>query len=61
MEQLMTLGVESRDQNSAAKSLTALKVELVEERATRVKAQAETNTLAHVVEDLKKIADRFAA
>jgi hypothetical protein len=59
MEQLMALGIEPGEQDSADKSLAALKSELVEEKAARVKAQTEVETLALAVEDLKKIADRF--
>jgi hypothetical protein len=36
-------------------------LELAEEKATREKAQAEAETLARVVEDLKKLVDRFVA
>jgi chromosome segregation ATPase len=60
MEQLTILSVKPRDQDSAAKSLTALKSELEEEKAAREKAQVEVETLAWVVDDLKKSADRFA-
>jgi chromosome segregation ATPase len=59
MEQLMALGIEPGEQDSADKSLAALKSELVEEKAARAKAQTEVETLALAVEDLKKIADRF--
>jgi hypothetical protein len=40
MKQLTTLSVEHGDPDSAASSLATLKSELVEEKATRVKAQA---------------------
>jgi chromosome segregation ATPase len=60
MEQLTILSVEPRDQDSAAKSLTALKSELEEEKAAQEKAQVEVEALAWVVDDLKKSADRFA-
>jgi chromosome segregation ATPase len=60
MEQLTILSVEPRDQDSAAKSLTTLKSELEEEKAAQEKAQVEVETLAWVVDDLKKSADRFA-
>jgi chromosome segregation ATPase len=61
MEQLMALGVEPGDQNLATKSLAALKAELVEEKAGREKAQAEVETLARAVVDLKNSVDKFAA
>jgi signal transduction histidine kinase len=61
MEQLTTLNAEPEDHDSVAKSLAALKLELAEEKATREKAQAEAETLARVVEDLKKLVGRFAA
>jgi uncharacterized coiled-coil protein SlyX len=35
--------------------------ELAEEKVVQEKAQTETETLDRVVEDLKKLADRFAA
>jgi uncharacterized coiled-coil protein SlyX len=38
-----------------------LENELAEEKATRVKAQADAETLAQAVEDLKKMVDRFTA
>jgi hypothetical protein len=40
MKQLTTLSVEHGDPDLAASSLAALKSELVEEKATRVKARA---------------------
>jgi hypothetical protein len=61
MEQLMALDVEPADQDLVTKSLATLKVELVEEKATREKAQTKAETLARVVENLKKIGNRFAA
>jgi chromosome segregation ATPase len=60
MEQLTTLVVQPRDQDLAAKSLATLKVELMEEKAAREKAQAKNKTLAQAVEDLKKTANKFA-
>jgi hypothetical protein len=59
MEHLMALSIDLGDQGSATKSLTALKFELAEEKAAREKAQSEVETLARVVEDLKKSVDRF--
>jgi hypothetical protein len=61
MEQLTTLDVELGDQDSAIKLFATLKNELAEEKAARVKAQADAETLAREVEDLKKMVDRFAA
>jgi chromosome segregation ATPase len=61
MEQLMALGVEIGDLDSTAKSLAALKTEMAEEKAARVKTEVEADTLARAVEDLKKMTDRFAA
>jgi chromosome segregation ATPase len=60
VEQLTPLGVKPGDQDSATRSLTALKTELAEEKAAREKAQAKTETLAWAVEGLKKSTDRFA-
>jgi hypothetical protein len=59
-EQLTALGIEPGDQDLAANSLAALKSELAEEKVACKKAQAEAETPARAVEDLKKIADRFA-
>jgi chromosome segregation ATPase len=61
MEQLLALSVKPGDQDSAAKSLVALKTKLAEEKDAREKVQSENETLARVVDDLKKSADRFAA
>jgi chromosome segregation ATPase len=61
MEQLLALSVKPGDQDSAAKSLVALKTKLAEEKDAREKVQSENETLAPVVDDLKKSADRFAA
>jgi chromosome segregation ATPase len=44
----------------AAKSVAAMKAELAEEKVTRAKVQAKTETVARKVEDLKKMPDRFA-
>jgi chromosome segregation ATPase len=60
MEQLLALSVKPGDQDSAAKSLVALKTKLAEEKDAREKVQSENETLARVVDDLKKSADRFA-
>jgi predicted nucleic acid-binding Zn-ribbon protein len=38
-----------------------MKIELVEEKVMREKAQCENETLAHAVDDLKKSADGFVA
>jgi chromosome segregation ATPase len=56
----LALGVEPGDQDSAVKYLAALKAELAQGKAAREKAQAENETLARAVDDLKKSADRFA-
>jgi chromosome segregation ATPase len=61
MEHLLALDVKPGDQDSAIRSLAALKTELAEERAVREKAQAKNETLTHVIDDLKKSMDRFAA
>jgi hypothetical protein len=58
MEQLTTLSVELGDKDSAARSLAALKSELAEEKA---QAEAEAETLARAVRDVKKTTDKFAA
>jgi chromosome segregation ATPase len=60
MGQLVALGIEPRDQDSAAKSLATLKTELIEEKATREIVQAKNETLIRAVEDLKNTADTFA-
>jgi peptidoglycan hydrolase CwlO-like protein len=57
MAHLTTLGVEPKNQDSVAKSFVPLKNELAEEKAAREKAQADVETLARAVEELKKIAD----
>jgi hypothetical protein len=51
--------VKPRNQDLATKSFATLENELAEEKATRVKAQADAETLAPAVEDLKKMVDRF--
>jgi chromosome segregation ATPase len=56
----LALGIKPSDQDSAARSLTALKTEMAEEKATWEKAQAENETLVLAVDDLKKLVDRFA-
>jgi chromosome segregation ATPase len=61
MEKLVALDVEPGDHDSTAKSLTALKTELAEEKAAQEKAQAEAETLARAVEGLKTLADRFTS
>jgi uncharacterized phage infection (PIP) family protein YhgE len=61
MEQLMALDVMPRDLDLAAKSLAALKAELVEAKTICKKAQVEAETLARVVKELKKTADQFLA
>jgi ribosomal protein L11 len=61
MEQLLALGVEPGDENSAAKSLAALKIELVQEKVTRKKAQIEAKTLTRAVDELKETTDQLTA
>jgi chromosome segregation ATPase len=61
MEHPLALGVEPGDQDLAAESLVALKTELAEEKSMWEKAQAENETLACVVDDLKKSSNRFVA
>jgi hypothetical protein len=61
MEQLLALGVEPGDENSAAKSLAALKIELVQEKVTREKAQIEAKTLTRAVDELKETTDQLTA
>jgi hypothetical protein len=61
MAQHTTLGIELGNQDSAAKSFAALKNELAKEKAAREKAQADAETLAWAVTDLKKALDQFAA
>jgi chromosome segregation ATPase len=51
----------ARDQDSATKSLAALKSKLEKERAAQEKDQVEVNTLARAVGELKKSADGLAA
>jgi phage-related tail protein len=61
MEQLMALNIMPRDLDSAAKSLTTLKAELVEAKTIYKKAQVEAETLARAVKELKKTTDQFLA
>jgi chromosome segregation ATPase len=61
MEQLLALDVKPGDQDSAIRSLAALKTKLAEERVVQEKALAKNETLTHAIDDLKKSADRFAA
>jgi hypothetical protein len=60
MEQLMTLSVEPGDKDFAAKYLASLKSELVDEKAILKEVKDEVQTLARVVADLKKMADKFS-
>jgi hypothetical protein len=60
MEQLTTLGIVHWNQDSAATSLAALKYELAEEKAAREKAQAEVDTLAQAIVELKNSVDGLA-
>jgi hypothetical protein len=59
-EQLMALGIVPGDQDLAAKSFADLKAELNKEKATRVTAQTEVDTLTRAAKDLKINADKFA-
>jgi hypothetical protein len=59
MAQLTALGVEPGNQDSAAKSFATLKNDLVQEKTGWEKAQADAETLAQAVEELKKIVDKF--
>jgi hypothetical protein len=61
MEQLMALGVDPGDKDSAASYLASLKFELAHEKAARKQAQDEVETLGHAVGSLKKTIDKFAA
>jgi hypothetical protein len=61
MEQLMTLGVELGDKDSASRYLASLKSELVNEKTVRQEAQVQVQTLARAVVDLKKTTDKFVA
>jgi chromosome segregation ATPase len=60
MEQLVALGDEPRDQDSATKSLATLRNELAEEKLALEKAQTDAETLSRVVEELKKMANQCA-
>jgi phage-related tail protein len=57
----MALGIDPSDQDSAAKTFTGLRTEMVKEKTAQEKAQDEVETLAQTVKDLKKTADKFAA
>jgi phage-related tail protein len=61
MEQLTSLGVDPRDNDSAARYLTSLKSELADEKAAQKEDKDELQTLACACDDLKKTADKFAA
>jgi hypothetical protein len=61
MDQLTVLSIEPRDQDSTAKTLAALRSEHAEEKVAREKAQAEVETLARVVGELKKSVDGLTA
>jgi septal ring factor EnvC (AmiA/AmiB activator) len=57
----MALNIMPRDLDSATKSLTTLKAELVEAKTICKKAQVEAETLARAVKELKKTTDQFLA
>jgi outer membrane murein-binding lipoprotein Lpp len=56
----MALGIIPGDPYLAAKAFANLKVDLDEERATRLAAQVEVNVLTRAVKELKISTDRFA-
>jgi hypothetical protein len=58
MEQLMALGIEPGDKDSAARYLASLKSELADEKAAWKEAKVEVQALARVVVD-KKMTDKF--
>jgi hypothetical protein len=55
----MTLSIKSGDQDSAARSLAALKSELAREKAAQEKAQVKTEILTWSVGNLKKMTNGF--
>jgi hypothetical protein len=55
MEQLMALGVEPRDKDSAARYLASLKFELANEKATQKEAKVKVQALAPAAANLKKM------
>jgi hypothetical protein len=59
MEKLVALGVESRDQDSTAKSLNALKNEMAKEKLARLKVQTDAETLSWAVKEMKRIVDQL--
>jgi hypothetical protein len=59
MEQLMTLGIDPGDKDSATRYLASLKSEPVHEKASQKEAQVDVQTLARADGDLKKTADKF--
>jgi predicted RNase H-like nuclease (RuvC/YqgF family) len=61
MEQLVALGIEPGDHDSAAKSLAALKNELVEEKFTCEKSQTNVEALTRAVEELKRTIDQLTS
>jgi hypothetical protein len=61
MEQLVELGIEPGDHDSAAKSLAALKNELVEEKFTHEKSQTNVEALTRAVEELKRTIDQLTS
>jgi hypothetical protein len=60
-EQYSGLTVEPGDKDSVARYLASLKSELAKEKPAREKAQAEAETLAQAVGNLKKTIDKFTA
>jgi predicted nucleic acid-binding Zn-ribbon protein len=61
LEQLTSLGVDPKDNDSAARYLASLKSELSDEKAAQKEDKDELQTLAQACANLKKTADKFAA
>jgi hypothetical protein len=57
----MALDIISGAPDSAAKAFTDLKVDLYEDKVTRLTAQIEVDVLTGAVKDLKISADMFAS
>jgi cell division protein FtsB len=53
MDQLIALSIDPGDMDSAAKTFAGLRAKLAKEKATREKFEAEVETLARAVKDLK--------
>jgi hypothetical protein len=59
IEHLTSLGVDPRDNDSAARYLASLKSELADEKAARKEDKDELQILAWACADLKKTANKF--